>query len=327
MSCGCGIRWSHYGCGCGCNRCTSGGSKTAAYDGRYLRIPQPYDPAAGWPAGSVVSTAYGLFTTPTDVPSGGPQPPAPPWTAMQAYTGGGGGGGAGLPTGGSPGQVLTVDSNGIPHWAAGTPGPQGPEGPPGTPGSVASAGPWQDSNTYNRGALVTHQGAGDTTPTVYIAKQDGLIGAATEPGRNDQQWQRLALEMPDTGWRNLGSGVLDNGWQLFPGYTEVKVRRYGNFVFLQTGLQPPSSQTLQGITALSVPAGFHGSTQTVAQLINVLNGATEFVWLTAFPDGHVEVTSSTAKVSPTPNRLVGVVATWSTTDPWPTTLPGTATSR
>ncbi len=50
-------------------------------------------------------------------------------------------GGGSLPTDGDPGDVLTIDGNGDPSWAEGTPGPTGPQGPAGPPGQTGVQGP------------------------------------------------------------------------------------------------------------------------------------------------------------------------------------------
>lgn len=53
------------------------------------------------------------------------------------------GGTTGLPPGGDPGEVLTVNPDGDPEWLTGTPGPQGPKGdtgPQGTPGPTGPTG-------------------------------------------------------------------------------------------------------------------------------------------------------------------------------------------
>ena len=102
-----------------------------------------------------------------------------------------------LPTDGDPGDVLTIDGDGDPAWAQGTPGPPGPQGatgapgPSGSPGSTGPPGPQgqqgfqgEQGEPGTPGAKGDKGDVGDTGPAgpQGVKGDVGPTGATGPPG-------------------------------------------------------------------------------------------------------------------------------------------------
>ncbi|UTN91586.1 hypothetical protein QCN38_gp23 [Arthrobacter phage Trustiboi] len=133
-------------------------------------------------------------------------------------------------------------------------------------------------------------------------------------GRVIYQWDDLNLREQivygDTGWRNITADVL-NGWTA----TAILIRRVGAQVFMRLYQVNGAAQTAQTFATLT--AGFRsGVFQYEICYTEGVNMSTILIEST----GNIKATGT--------NTKYGTVAysevKWSTTETWPTTLPGTA---
>lgn len=102
----------------------------------------------------------------------------------EAAQSGGGSGGGGLPTGGTPGQVLTRTASGS-AWQDGTPGPVGPQGPEGEKGDKGDTGATGETGPTGPKGDTGAKGpqgeaAGFGTPTATATTLDAGVPATVE---------------------------------------------------------------------------------------------------------------------------------------------------
>lgn len=113
----------------------------------------------------------------------------------------------------------------------------------------------------------------------------------------------------DTGWRSLGSAWLVNGWTCAGMY----VRRCGQFVEVRVDGLNSAAATNAAFAIL--PTGFRGHSYIGAR----------FAVVTSTNQGRrTSVVDNTLYVGYTGTEDMSPSFTYSTTDAWPTTLPGTA---
>lgn len=177
--------------------------------------------------------------------------------------------------------------------------------------SAATAGTAATSAASSRDASAASASSAASSASATLTARDQAVAA-----QKAAEAARAAIEaLPkyqDSGWRNIAS-LVQNGWTV----SALAVRRTGNDVeLLITGLNPGTADTfLNGIT------GFRPSPLAASRRWAVFNNL----------GTKVEIWSVANTGALAAGRLGGLLAlgamwsiTWSTTDAWPTTLPGVA---
>ncbi|UTN92027.1 hypothetical protein SEA_DARBY_22 [Arthrobacter phage Darby] len=114
----------------------------------------------------------------------------------------------------------------------------------------------------------------------------------------------------DTGWRSIVADVL-NGWTA----TALLVRRVGATVFLR--IYQLNGTTMTNGTFATLPAGFRSG---VFQYEPCYTESVNMTTLLVESTGNLKATGSTIKYG----TVAYAEVKWSTTETWPTTLPGVA---
>ena len=205
------------------------------------------------------------------------------------------------------GQATVVYLTG-PPGPVGPTGPMGPAGPAGSGGGGGSpyllAGPGRPDQPATTGGIIT---GAEPIGAIYASTDGGLVGAWT--------WQRHPLgwvvSHGDTGWRDIRAAWGSPSWM-----TLARLRRTDQHVtchlLIPAGAAPESTMMPvpqgMGVSApeiVGLPlAGSRGAYAGTAYL-----HAANLLWLTA-PAGDG----------------INTTITWTTDQPWPSTLPGLATT-
>jgi hypothetical protein len=154
-----------------------------------------------------------------------------------------------------------------------------------------------------------------------VWKEPPADGAPGKPGHSPElTWQgdQLAVDGVVSGPHLTGPAVADTGFRdikplLATGWTTgvIKVRRWGSMVhFVAVGLTAGSGATGSALTT-ALPVGFRPPNSSPAT--GSVSGGVGYI--TVGWDGQITGDTTTKTFSGT--------AVWTTTDPWPTTLPGT----
>jgi hypothetical protein len=136
-------------------------------------------------------------------------------------------------------------------------------------------------------------------------------------GRTFYQWDevngREQLVYGDTGPRSIGD-ILLNGW-VAAAPAEVSIRRVGNIVTLDGKV---GSGTATADLLFSLPNGFRPRSQDQTVIDGVLSGSpSSWKYARVRWDGNIYLDKSSV-------GTLYIAGSWSTTDAWPTLLPGTA---
>lgn len=199
-----------------------------------------------------------------------------------------------------------------PKGETGATGPQGIQGPQGVQGPKGDTG-----LTGATGAgILTGTGSplGKVTPTAVgqIYTDTAITTGASmwiSTGTTSQSW---IVGHGDTGWRDI-SGILINGWKPdTSGYGGPKIRRVMNTVFLAGSIDPSSATDVAFLNPIN---GFGIKAFAIFPVYST--GPNTFVLTSIRPSNTYTVTNSGGGV-----RIFGST-TWATSDPWPSTLPGT----
>ncbi|ALY08997.1 hypothetical protein GORDON_22 [Arthrobacter phage Gordon] len=133
-------------------------------------------------------------------------------------------------------------------------------------------------------------------------------------GRAIYQWNDNTMNeqliYSDTGWRTLTAEVL-NGWTA----VAILVRRVGAMVFLRLYQVNGTAQTAN--TIVTLPAGFRSG---VFQYEPCYTESSQLSTILVESTGNIKAAGSNIKYG----MAAYAEVKWSTTDVWPTTLPGTA---
>ncbi len=136
----------------------------------------------------------------------------------------------------------------------------------------------------------------------------------TTAGRVMYQWDeannREQTVYADTGWRNITTD-LANGWT----GSVVSVRRYGATVFLRMYQVNGTAQTAN--TILTLPAGFRSGT---FQYEPIYTESSQLSTVLVESTGNIKAAGSNTKYGTAAYAEIQ----WSTTESWPTILPGVA---
>jgi hypothetical protein len=146
------------------------------------------------------------------------------------------------------------------------------------------------------------------------AATNGAIRWIKTPGSGPAGWRVMD---GDTGLRLMPESMMENGWTTNLGFL-CTLRRVGSLVSISWNVRPPLPNH---DTIGMIPAGFR---PTVGE-VNILTStgatvSTAYMNILASPDGTWRRYSG--RSSDTTSVVAGST-TWVTTDPWPTTLPGT----
>lgn len=221
---------------------------------------------------------------------------------------------------GPPGEAGAAGERG-PEGPQGDPGVQGERGPQGLqgePGAVPTAadyaivGPGRPDVPATTGGLVS---ASTPIGATYTSTDGAGVGAFVWRKRPDGTW--VVID-GDTGWRRLtltASGWAEHAVQIQRVGPKVEIKphspsNWGNWT--DVPVQTSGSAT-QGV----IPSGFHAG---------LIKAAAPLYTSGSVLDGAV---STTANVQPQLRIMtesggsVFFLLSYSTTDPWPTTLPGT----
>ena len=178
-------------------------------------------------------------------------------------------------------------------------GDKGDQGIQGVKGDTGDVGPYELRGTGMPNGVVT------ASPGTYYTDTAGTNGAwrwLKESGTGNTGW---TVVYGDTGWRNLSS-IFVNGW-----IGVVRVRRVRATVTLLLDFVRSGT----AVEVVTLPSGFTPSVNLKFTVTG--GGAAQLIYLSW---SGVLSKANTAHNGPT-----GGGETWSflTTDPWPTTLPGT----
>lgn len=178
----------------------------------------------------------------------------------------------------------------------------GPAGPPGPPGEVTDA-------ELASGLATRVAKTGDVMTGALTIPANTASGQAARVSAYNATTGQLAIggvELGNTGWRNVGT-LLVNGWTA----TNIWLRRCGATCSMH--FVPLKSQTATADKFMSTISGF-----------NVLNGIGHIALGQPGVAGAMFVSvSGEWRISPRGSTDHYSVLTWTTSDAWPTTLPGT----
>jgi hypothetical protein len=147
------------------------------------------------------------------------------------------------------------------------------------------------------------------------------IGQAAQVSAIDAATGRLAIggrEIGDTGWRNVAS-LLTTGWAIKAnGYAQI--RRVGNEVHWSAWLDGSSAT---GNNVQNLLSGFRDSVKGLngAQSFTALASDGNLLWRVVTATGYSIINNGGAQLSGSAYQMSG---SWTTTDPWPNSLPGVA---
>ena len=198
---------------------------------------------------------------------------------------------------------------------AGPVGPQGPQGDIGPAGPVGPQGSAGQPTAYELRGTGMPEGKVTASPGTYYTDTVGTNGAwrwIKKSGTGTTGWDVINA---DTGWRDLSTylvnGAMRGGGT--PGTEAIKVRRSGNVVHFIGSFSLPTWTS--GTSALTWPRmGFSTSAgggymptgyATPPQVVMAMTSTTH----------EVRIYTTTASIA------VRYQWTWTTDDPWPTTLP------
>lgn len=136
-------------------------------------------------------------------------------------------------------------------------------------------------------------------------------------GRTITLWDKInnrqQLIYGDTGNRIITTSLI-NGWTT---PNDIRIRRVGNLVIADFDGIVATAMT--NAAFLNIPAGFTPSTSASSRQLFHTAAIPTVAYRVFSSSGTLQVLGATTTVPP----LYGSVV-WFTTDPWPTTLPGTA---
>lgn len=194
------------------------------------------------------------------------------------------------------------------------PGPQGIQGPPGNPTQYDLRGSGFPTVSAPVGTRYT-----DTSAT------NGAIEWIKAMGSGTTGWQ---VSYGDTGWRNI-AGLMDSGWSAIGGSEYLRLRRVGAEVFLAGRIaRVAAGGNISGLNILlaPVPSGFITSTPYIPMGPASTNNSGIVGSIGAYANYdsvHVGYFQNPT-LQYTAGQTISVSAGWTTANPWPTTLPGTA---
>lgn len=213
------------------------------------------------------------------------------------------------PTVGMSGDQITVDGTVIGPHLTGPTGPQGPVGPTGAPGAVANAssyilvGPGRPDLPSSTGGVVT---GSEPSGAVYRSTDGGGVGA-WEWMKRGTTW---VVSIGDTGVRRDSSvfagsdgSPSSGGW--------LDYRRVGSTVYLWI-----HSMSTTATPRVTMPNGFR--TNGIVQGVGKTWGGQVHLAGIGHPFSFVNFSG--------PITALYFAGSWVTSDPWPTTLPGTPVS-
>lgn len=144
--------------------------------------------------------------------------------------------------------------------------------------------------------------------TRVAAAPSGTVFRSTDGPQGAWEWRKRGstwvCEAGDTGWRNVTTLLL-NGW-VATGSGAVHIRRHAGTV-VEAMARTISGSDATSATFATLPAGFRSGAN--GRTLAVGSSGTAVTW-----DGNMQLTT-------TASASMNAVA--STSDPWPTTLPGT----
>lgn len=116
----------------------------------------------------------------------------------------------------------------------------------------------------------------------------------------------------DTGWRNMQANLI-NGWTSYNSYLAPQIRRLGDMVHLYIPALGLDGKDATGPAFLAAPQGFRPA-YNYATLGTVYSGTQAY---------QIRQDMENLLVMYPPKAQVSGTLWWRTTQPWPTTLPGT----
>lgn len=170
-------------------------------------------------------------------------------------------------------------------------------------------------NLWARGTYVRMLNTSTWSSWNFIPMQrvDNIAGRAIYTW--DDTNNREQLIYGDTGMRDISASLL-NGWKA----DNIRIRRVGSTVTLSVWKLDPATKT--DTFAYVLPAGFGPA--------GGYNGSLAFIVRTTGSSvGSLLITAQTKYIQPEPAGIsfgaggIGLIS-WTTDDPWPTSLPGTA---
>jgi hypothetical protein len=151
------------------------------------------------------------------------------------------------------------------------------------------------------------------TGNVVVPAGDAA-GEAAQISAYDATTGRLAIggiEMGDTGWRDI-TALQVNGWA----FTTIQLHRNGSHCTLRGVWPITADDGKTSDTFYTLPSGYRSSLLLDQPVRNPSTVAGPFI--------RINVAGSLQALSPSSASTVYFSITWVTTDPWPSTLPGTA---
>lgn len=187
---------------------------------------------------------------------------------------------------------------------------------------IFNSAPVSANHASNKGYVDSRIQQGTGFPNGVVAAPVGSIYIDTAATMGAISWVKASgtgntgwvVEYGDTGWRNITSTTI-NGW----GAVEIRLRRVNETVYWGFEALNASASTL--MNALLAPSGFRftGSTYVDRQFLTTATGPASVYRVTLSNTGVVAVQNWSTAIP----LLYGALVS-STTEAWPTTLPGTA---